>query len=141
MEGFVENWVEDTARGRIVRSVGLIESEYPAHTGSAVASGFRAPASASCSILLSIPSATWFKEPRLWITNNNTVQNVAEFYLMGSAGDASATIGGIRINPLDTVFIDFPGLVVGEDIWVSCLVASLEVRIAGILCQSGPERA
>lgn len=135
---FIENWVEDKARGRIVREMDAIESEWPAHTGSAIASGFRTPTSESCSILLSIPSGMWFKPRTLWVDNENTVMNRIYLYV-GSQG-ASGSIGGLWIQPRDTQFIALDGITCGgEDIYVSCLAASVHVRIAGILIESGPE--
>lgn len=136
---FMETWVEDKARQRIVRDIAVIESEYPAHTGTALASGFRVPTSESCSILISVPSSRWFKPRMMWITNKNTVMNELNFYTLGSAGDASATLGGLWIGPRETQFIAFDGITLGQDLWVSCLVASTEVRITGILVNSGPE--
>lgn len=137
--GFIESWVEDKARQRLVRDMSVIESEWPAHTGSALASGFRVPTSESCSILLSVPSSRWFKPRMLWVKNNNTQMNELNFYTLGSADDASATLGGLWIGPRETQFIALDGLTVGQDLWVSCLVGSCEVRIAGILVKSGPE--
>ena len=142
MPGFLENWVEDTARNRLVREESPIQSEWPAHSGSAIASGFLAPAAASGSLLMSVPSSRWFKPKSLWLTNNNTVINQVNLYVAGSAASCSATIGGIWMQPRETAFIDLGigGVTVGGgDIYASTLAASMEIRIAGILLASGPE--
>ena len=138
MPEFIQKWVEDKARDRVIQEVGVIESEWPAHTGSAIASGFRTPTSESCSILLSIPSSKWFKPRMLWVDNENTIINRIYLYV-GSQG-ASASIGGLWIGPRETQFIALDGITCGgDDVYVSCLVASVHVRIAGILVESGPE--
>lgn len=136
---FFEKFVEDKARGEVVREVGLIESEWPAHTGSGVASGYRLPDAGSCSILLSIPSGMWFKPRSLWVDNYGASKDRIVLYLLGSAGDASATIGGIWVGGNDTGFIPLDTLTVGQDIWVSGNLGSVAVRIGGILLASGPE--
>lgn len=137
--GNLESWVMDTARGRKVREESAIQSEWPAHSTSGVASGYRTPASASCSILMSVPSSRWFKPRMLIVDNENIAQNRINLYLYGSATDASASIFGLWVEQRVTEFIALDGLTVGGDIWVSCLLASCHVRIAGILLASGPE--
>lgn len=140
MPGFLENWVMDTARSRLVREESLVQSEYPAHSGSAVASGFLAPTSASASILLSIPSSRWFKPRTLIINNNNTAQNQVYLYGGGSAASCSATICGIWISPRATDFVALDGITVGGcDLYASALLGSIELRVAGVLLKSGPE--
>lgn len=134
----IELWVRDQARGRTVPDTGIIESEWPAHVGTAIASGFRTPTSESCSILLSIPSACWFKPRTLWVDNENTIMN--RIYLYAGSQGSAASIGGLWIGPRETQFIALDGITIGgTDLYVSCLVASVHVRVAGILIQSGPE--
>lgn len=140
MPGFLENWVTDSARDRVVREESQIQSEWPAHSGSAVASGFRAPTVGSASILLAIPSSRWFKPRTLWLNNNNNQANLVNLYVGGSAGDASATIGGIHINGIETQFVALDCFTVGgADIYCSALLGSIEMRIGGLLFESGPE--
>lgn len=140
MPGFLENWVYDTARNRVVRGESLIQSEYPAHSGSAMASGFLAPAVGSASILLSIPSSRWFKPRTLILNNNNNVQNQVYLYGGGSAASCLATIAGIWVGPRETGFIALDGITVGGcDLYASTLQASMEIRVAGVLLRSGPE--
>ncbi len=135
----MDKWVMDLARGRKVREESQIQSEWPAHSTSGVASGYRTPASASCSLLMSVPSSRWFKPRMLVVDNENTNINRINLYLYGSAADASASIFGMWIGDRATEFVALDGLTVGGDIWVSCLLASCHVRIAGILLGSGPE--
>lgn len=140
MPQFVEKWVEDTARQRLVREESAIQSEYPAHTGSAMASGFCIPNSGSCSILLSIPSSRWFKPRTLWIHNRENAGTELQFFTAGSAADASATIGGIWLGPRETQFVALDGLTVGQDLWaMNVSGASALIRVAGMLLNSGPE--
>lgn len=140
MPGFLEKWVEDTARQRIVREESVIQSEYPAHTGSAAASGFCIPNSGSASLLLSVPSSRWFKPRTLWIHNMTAIQTEIRFYTVGSAADASATLGGIWIGPRETGLIALDGITVGDDLWAENVSGtSCMVRVTGILLESGPE--
>ena len=139
MPQFIEKWVEDTARHRIIREIGTLESEWPAHGGSGVESGFCTPDSESCSILLSIPSSRWFKPRFLWVDNRSNVKSRITLYVTASAADASATIGGIWIGARETAFIALDGITVGTDIWVTADDEPISVRIAGILLNSGPE--
>jgi len=141
MPGFLENWVEDKARNRIVREIGPLQSEWPAHTGSAVASGYLASLElGSCACLLSVPSSRWFKLRTLWITNNNAVMNKILLYTGGSnVGDVSGSLGEIWVGPRTTEFIAIDGITFGGDLHASCLVESIGIRVAGILLSSGPE--
>ena len=139
MPQFIEKWVEDTARHRIIREIGTLESEWPAHTASGVASGMVLGDSGSCSLLLSVPSSRWFKPRTLWIQNSAGIQNEMMIYVGGSAGSCSATLGGAFVPAWDTQFVALDCITVGGDLWVGNSVGHLRVRIAGILCNSGPE--
>lgn len=144
MPGFLEVFVEDKARQRIVRDIAIIESEWPAFQASllgSAAKGFIGNiTSGSCSCLMSVPSSRWFKPRTIWLTNNNTANNKLFMYVGGSnAGDVSATLGEIWIGPRETGFIALDGITVDSDIHVSCLVPSLGVRIAGILLKSAAQ--
>lgn len=142
MPEFIQKWVEDKARGRIVQETGVVESEWPAHTGSATASGYyfySGAVSESAVLLLSVPSSRWFKPRMLWVKNNNTVINELAFYEAGSAASCSATIQGLWIGPRETEFIALDGITIGGDMWMSGFVASCAVRVAGVLVNSGPE--
>lgn len=136
MGGLIQRWVQDLARGRSVKEESIFQSEYPTNATSGVASGFRIPTSESCSILLSIPANKWFRPRMLWVDNMNTQMNRIALYVLGSGASASATIGGLWIGPRETEFIAMDGLNVGGDIYVSCLVASCAVRVAGVLIDS-----
>ena len=137
---FFEKWAEDSARGRIVREIDPIQSEFPAHSGSGVASGFQVADFGSASILLSIPSSTWFKPRMLWLTNYGAVKDKINLLVGGSVASCSATLGQIWVEGNDTAFIAMDGVTVGLDLWASGgTVGSIGVRIAGILVQSGPE--
>lgn len=136
---FISKWVEDKARSRVVREMDTIESEWPAHTATGVASGFRTPTSLECSILLSVPSSRWFKPRQLWVDNENIIMNRIYLYVLGSGASCSASLGGMWIQARETAFVAFDGITVGGDIYVSCLIASCHVRISGVLLGSGPE--
>ena len=138
---FVSEWLEDKARGRMVREMDVVESEWPAHTATGVASGYCTPTDHSCSILLSVPSSRWFKPRMLWVDNENTAKNRIMLYVGGNGTSCSASIGGLWMDPVTTEFVAFDGITVGGDIWVSCLIPSCHVRITGILMDSGPEPA
>lgn len=142
MPQFIQKWVEDKARGQITQEVGVIESEWPAHTGSATASGYyfySGAVSESAVLLLSVPSSRWFKPRMLWINNMHNLANELTFYEMGSAASCSATIQGLRMLPQTTEFIAMDGITIGGDMWMSGLLDSIAVRVTGILVNSGPE--
>jgi hypothetical protein len=142
MAEFLQPQVEDKARQRIVRDIALIDSEWPAHTvavGSLVDSGFCTPNSGAASLLLSVPSATWFKPRTWWIDNENTVAQHLMVYAGGSAGTALATIGGFRLNPQETALFAMDCITVGNDLWIDCTNASCHVRVGGVLIMSAPE--
>lgn len=139
----LELWIEDKARQRLVREMDPIQSEWPAYQASlfgSAANGFiDAVGSGSGSMLISVPSSRWFKPRTLWLWNGHSQNNILLMYLGGSGGSCSATIGQIHISPLATEFIALDAITVDEDIFVSVLRASLGVRIAGILLDSGPQ--
>lgn len=140
LPGFLEKWVEDSARGRVTREISPIQSEWPAHTGSALASGFCIPNSGSCSLLMSVPSSRWFKPRTLWAHNRANAITELLFYAAGSAADASATIQGLWVGPRETAFIALDGITVGQDVWaMNVSGASVLIRMGGILLASGPE--
>jgi len=136
----ISKWVWDTARNRKVKEIDPIQSEWPAHTATGLASGFQVADRGSASILLSIPSACWFKPRMFWLTNYGTLQDKVNLYVGGSAASCSATIGQIWVGANDTVFVAMDGLTVGQDLWLSGGVSgSIGVRVTGILLGSGPE--
>jgi hypothetical protein len=135
----LEKWVQDTARDRIARELDPIQSEYPAHTGSAIASGYCTPNIGTASLLLSVPSKTWFKPRTLWIDNEAVGNAHLMLYAGGSAADASASQGGIAVNGNATLFVALDCITTGNDLWVDATVASCHVRVGGILIASGPE--
>jgi len=141
MPQFLENWVEDKARQRVLREMSVIESEWPAHTGSACASGYlQSVTTESCPLLLSVPSSRWFKPRMLWVCNNETQYNKILLYTGGSnTGAVSATIGEFWLGPREAQFLAIDCITVGGDIHVSALTNSISLRIAGILLNSGPE--
>lgn len=139
MPFFMEKWVEDKARNRIIREVGIIESEWPAHTATGVASGYCVPDSGSASLLLSIPSATWFKPRMFWIFNSNSNPQELHFYVGGSAGSCSATLQGMYLQAWDTQFVALDGITLGADLYAQATRTGAKVRVGGVLLASGPE--
>jgi len=136
---YLEKWVEDKARRRITRETDIIETEWPAHTGSATASGMFHSVDPYCTILLSVPSGFWFKPRMAWLRNSTPKTGELHLYTGGSLASCSATIGGFFLPAYDTQFIGLDCITVGRDIWASALYSGLAVRIGGLLIQSGPE--
>jgi len=135
----LSKWVNDSARDRDVKEISAIQSEWPAHSTSGVASGYRYPDAGSCSILLSCPSSRWFKARTLWLDNYGNNKDRTILYVGGSAGSCSATIGGFWVGARETELIAIDTINVGGDIWASGYLGSVAIRIGGILLQSGPE--
>lgn len=136
---YLEKWVEDKARRRLTRETDIIETEWPAHTGSAVASGYFHSADPYCTILMSVPSGFWFKPRMVWLRNSAANNNELHLYNGGSLLSCSATIGGFFVPVGDNQFIGLDCITVGKDIWASALHSGMAVRIGGLLIQSGPE--
>ena len=140
---FLEKWVEDTARHRIIREIGVIESEYPAFQASLAGSAARGYLNigdaGSASILLSVPSSRWFKPRMLWLHNLTNVQNRVQLYILGSGASCSASLPGAWVNPNDTAFIALDAITVDGDIYASNLVSNIQIKIGGILLNSGPQ--
>ena len=143
--GFVQSMVQDKARQRIVTDVALIESEWPAHTpaGLASTSGYcimSVANSGSASLLLSIPSSTWFKPRMLIVENQSAALNHVVFYEGGSASACSGVVFPMYIEGRTTMFIALDCITCGKDLWVQAeTVAPLVVKIGGILLPSGAE--
>lgn len=139
---FLEKWVEDTARHRIIREIGIIESEYPTYqasiAGSAAKGYLNISDAGSASILLSVPSSRWFKPRMLWIHNITIAQNRVQFYIGGSGGSCSASLPGVWIDERDTVFIALDNITIDGDLYASNLVSNIQMKIGGILLNSGP---
>jgi hypothetical protein len=139
MPQFIQPEVEDKARQRIVRDIALIDSEWPAHTGAAVASGYYSSSvTAGTSLLLSVPSSTWFKPRTWWFDNENAAAAHLMVYAGGPPASCSATIGGFRINGNETAIFAMDCITVGADLWID-VFASCHVRVGGILVLSAPE--
>lgn len=136
---FVSKWVLDGRTGRKDIELDEIRSEYPVNP----ASGWKnfSDQAGSGVLLLSVPSQTWFK-PRTIIINNETgLTNLVRFYTVGSAGDASASMLCVQVNGSTTNFLganELKGLIADKDIYVSNLASNVQIRVAGILIQSGP---
>lgn len=138
----IDQWVEDGARGRMVPRIGLVESEYPAHAGSGMASGFIALGPSAAGLALSVPSGFWFK-PRtiMAICNSGSISSpqvgVLAMLAGGSMGDASATIMFFAL-PSFPAPIQLDGVTVGRDVYFSAgpTGVSAVVRVAGILVAS-----
>jgi hypothetical protein len=143
MPNFVQPEVEDKARQRIVRDIALIDSEWPAHTLATSLtvnpSGFTTPNSGTASLLLSVPSSTWFKPRTWWFDNENTVAQHLMVYTGGPAASCYATLCGFRVNPLETALFAMDCITVGNDLWIDCTAASCHVRVGGILIMSASE--
>jgi hypothetical protein len=142
--GHLENWVEDSARQRLVRSIDPIQSEWPAHTSATVAaaantSGYATPNSGSASLILAIPSSKWFKWRTLIVDNETGVTNTLAFYAGGSAAAATQSIFQMHLNGNETQFIALDCITVGRDIWANAAVGNAHIRVGGLLVQSGPE--
>jgi hypothetical protein len=142
--GNLENWVEDTARQRLVREINVIQSEWPAHTSACVAlaaqtSGYATPNSGSASLILSVPSSKWFKLRYLIVDNETAVTNGIQFYAGGSAGVATQSLFQMHVGPYETPFIAMDCITVGRDIWANADVGNAHIRVGGILVASGPE--
>lgn len=143
MGQFVEKWVEDTARQRLVREESPIQSEYPALQASLAGSagyGYRYINDAgSASPLISVPSSRWFKPRTLWLHNLTNLQNRVQFYILGSGASCSASMPGIWIGPNTTEFIALEAITIDGDLYVSNLVSNIQMKIGGILLNSGPQ--
>lgn len=135
----LSRWVNDSARDRDVKEISPIQSEWPAHSTSGVASGYRYPDAGSASILLSCPSSRWFKARTLWLDNYGANLDRIVLYVGGSAASCSATIGGFWVAQKSTELIAIDTITVGGDIWASGNLGSIAIRIGGILLASGPE--
>lgn len=139
MPEFVEKWVFDSARDRHTKEISLINSEWPAHSTSGVASGYRYPDAGSASILLAVPSSRWFKPQTVWVTNLGNAADRVALYVGGSAASCDATIQHLWVQAQETVIGELKGITVGGDIYASGYLGSTLIRVAGILMQSGPE--
>ena len=142
MSAFSETMIEDKARNRMVHDIQLIDSEWPAHTptGIASASGWVTPASQSAGLLLSLPSAKWFKPRTIIVDNQNTVQNHLTFYEGGSASACSGYLFAMWIDPKSTAFIALDGITAGASIYVQAeLCGSTTIKIGGLLIASMAE--
>ena len=143
MPQFVEKWLEDLARQRLVREESFLQSEYPTFQASLAGStgrGYRYQDDAgSCSLLLSIPSSRWFKPRMLWLNNITNVANRIQFYIGGSAADASASLPGIWIGPNATEFVALDCITIDADLYASTLASNLQYKIGGILLNSAPQ--
>ena len=143
MPQFVEKWVEDTARQRLVREESLIQSEYPALQASIAGSagyGYRYINDAgSASLLISVPSSRWFKPRTLWLHNLTNLNNRVQFYVLGSGGSCSASLPGVWIGPNTTEFIALDAITIDGDLYASNLVSNIQMKIGGILLTSGPQ--
>jgi len=142
--GHLENWVEDSSRQRLVREIDVIQSEWPAHTSACVAaaaqtSGYATPNSGSASLILAVPSGTWFKWRTLIVDNETAVMNTLAFYAGGSAGIATQSIFQMHIGGNETQFIALDCITFGRDLWANANVGNAHIRVGGILVGSGPE--
>jgi hypothetical protein len=145
MPEFLQPEVEDKAHQRIVREIAIIEGEWPAHTSSGVASGYCTPnggcvaASGNVSLLISVPSSTWFKPRTWWIDNENAAGNHLMVYAGGSALSCTATLGGLRVNGREIGIFAMDCITCGADLWIDALQPSCHVRVGGLLLVSAPE--
>lgn len=145
--GHLENWLEDTARQRLVRETDTLQSEWPAHTSATIAaaantSGYVSPASMSGSIALAIPSSRWFKWRTLIIDNDTLVTNQIHFVTGAGASTAALatqSIFAMHIGPRETEFIAMDNITIGQDLYAIASTAGAHIRVGGILITSGPE--
>ena len=147
MPQYLEVWVEDSSRGRLVREIEPIQSEYPAHTSATIAaaantSGYETPSQASTFLLLSVPSGFWFKFRTLIVDNETAVTNNLEFYCgsgMATPGAATQSLFAMHIGPNETEFIALDCITVGRDLFVYASHSNCHIRVGGFLVPSGPE--
>jgi hypothetical protein len=147
MPQHLENWVEDVSRGRLIREIETVQSEWPAHTSAtflaaANTSGYETPSQASIFLLLSVPSGFWFKMRTLIVDNETAVMNNLEFYCgsgMATPGAATQSIFAMHIGGNETQFIGLDCITVGKDLYVYASHSNCHVRVGGFLIASGNE--
>lgn len=132
---FVSKWVLNSRTGQPEPEIDEIRSVYP-YT---LASGYQAwgAGSTANTSILAVPSATRFHLKWLWINNDNDATNQVAFY---DGPGTSVPVGKVIVAGSTTEFIPIgQGVVFASAVHGSNLTSNIQVRVGGILLESGPE--
>ena len=134
---FISKWVLNSRTGQIEQEIDKVRSIYPY----GLASGYWSwgAGSTDTTSILTVPSACRFQLGFLWI-NNADATNVADVMFYDGAG-TSVPAGRIFVASTSTVIKDFqnPWLVFASGVYASVNTSLVQIRVAGILVESGPE--
>jgi hypothetical protein len=132
---FMSKWLLNTRTGQAEPEIDEIRSQYPP----TVASGFWAWGAGSVvkTSILNVPSACRFHMRFMWIDQYGGESNYLFFY---DGPGTSVSVGGVKVSASTTEFIDVgDGVVFASGVHASLATSLCNVRVGGLLRQSGPE--